>query len=167
KEARLRSLGPRPALAPLSRVLLDFQDFRRGDRDLLHASMINSVPPFLKVWTGTTRTWPAVLVALEAALGHPAWLRRYAWRDRHRGRPDPGRLPGIGDAIAVAGMPVNETALVAGWGLPEASGRWTVRGEATAAWRVPQDAIDLDLLIDGYVLLAEVAPSRNVEIWVD
>jgi hypothetical protein len=166
-EARVRAAGPRTRLSLPSQFLLDFQDFRRGDRKRLDHSVIRSLPGVLKSWTGAKKIWPANLIVAEMLLGHPTWLRRLVGRDRYRRLPDPGRLPVVGDAIAMTGLPVDETALVAGWGLPEPTGRWTVRREATAAWRVTENDTDLDLLIDGHVLLTEEAGSLEVEVWAD
>jgi hypothetical protein len=166
-EARLRAAGPRTSLAAPSRLLLDFQDFRRGDPKRLDHSVVRALPAFLKSSTGAKRIWPAGLVALEAMLGRPRWLRRLVGRDRYRRLPDPARLPAVGDAIGVMGLPVDETPLVAGWGLPEPTGRWTVGHEATAAWRLTGGDAELDLLVDGYAFLHGEARRQDVEVWAN
>jgi hypothetical protein len=166
-EARLRGAGPRTTLGRPAQLLLDLQDFRRGDRKYLDRSAIRSVPAFLRTRTGLKTIWPVPLIACEAMFGHPAWLRRVARRDWYRKLPDAHRLPGLGEEIKVKGLPADEAALVSGWGLPEPTGRWTVGREATVAWRVAREANDLDLLIDGYAFLHEAAPSLDVEVWAD
>jgi hypothetical protein len=166
-EARLRAAGPRTTLSRPAQLLLELQDFRRGDGKYLDRSAIRSVPAFLKTRTGVKNLWPVPLIACEAMFGHPAWLRRVARRDCYRKLPVAQCLPGLGEEIKVKGLPADEAALVSGWGLPEPTGRWTVGREATVAWRVAGEASDLDLLIDGYAFLHEAAPSLDVEVWAD
>jgi hypothetical protein len=166
-EARLRAAGPPARLNLPSRFLLDFQDFRRGDRHALDRSVLQSIPAFLNALTGVNDVWLAGLVIVEMSLGHPRWLRRLVGRDCHRSLPDANRLPAVGDAIDVTGLQVDETPLIAGWGLPEPIGRWTVGREATVAWQVTEHDTDLDLLVDGFALLDKGAPSQDVEIWAD
>jgi hypothetical protein len=166
-EASLRMAGPRGTLRLPAKLLLELQDFRRGDRKHLDRSVLRSVPSFLKMRAGVRSIWSIPIITCEAKLGHPAWLRRLARRDRHRKLPDAGRLPGVGNEIVVKGVPVDEAAMVWGWGLPESTGRWTVGSEATVAWSVAGEVNDLDLLVDGYAFLHESAPSLDVEVWAD
>ena len=166
-EARLRALGAE-AMPPASRTFLAFQDYRRGTGgNLLDRRAISVAPAFLKAWTGGAGSISLGAIALQAMLGHPRWLRRLTGRDRFRAVPDRGRLPRVGEAIDLFGLPAREAALVAGWGLPEASGRWTVAREATTAWRVDAADGDLDLLVDGDPFLVGDKPHLDVEIWAN
>ena len=73
----------------------------------------------------------------------------------------------VGEVLDLRGIPSDEAPLIAGWGLPEPTGRWTVDHEATAAWRVTRDDTDLDLLLDGVAFLHGEARSQDIEIWVN
>jgi hypothetical protein len=166
-EARLRAAGPRTSLSTPSRLLLDFQDFRRGDQDALEQSAAQAFLPFLKARAGVVGGWSASLAALQALLGHPAWLRQLLGRDRYRALPDLARLPVVGEVLDLRGVSLDEAPLVAGWGLPESTGHWTVDHEATAVWRVVREAVHLDLLLDGYALLPGGDGSQDIEIWLN
>src|SRR6185369_13956039 len=45
------------------------------------------------------------------------------------------RLPKVGDTLDLAGTDIDEP-LIAGWSIPEPTGRWTLGHEATIAWDI-------------------------------
>jgi glycosyltransferase involved in cell wall biosynthesis len=144
-------------------LLLEFQDFRRSDRKAFDQPIIATLAAFLKAWTGAAGIGAALIVAGQAMLGTPAWLRRILGRDCYRVVPDVARLPKIGDEVNL-GSAIDETALIAGWSIPEPTGRWTVGYEATVAWSVRGCRDDLTLCVDGYALLYEKAPLQLIEL---
>jgi hypothetical protein len=165
-EMRILAEQSSASISGSDRLLLEFQNFRRSDRNALDRRPAAAILPFLKAWTGTASVTPAVAVATQAMLGGPAWLRRVLGRDRHRVRPDVAKLPRIGDRLDLR-VPIEETALVAGWSIPDPVGRWSLDRESTIAWYVEECPDDPTLHLDGYVLLYEQAPSQHIEVYLN
>ena len=166
-EMRLLADGGHPRTSGPARLFLEFQDFRRRDRKAFDQPMTGALAAFLKARTGVAELGAALIVTVQAVLGRPAWLRRVLGRDCYRVVPDLARLPKVGDELNLTGSAIDETALIAGWSIPEPTGRWTLGHEATVAWSVRGHQDDLTLFVDGYALLHENAPSQSVELWVN
>ncbi len=154
----------RTRISAPARVFLEFQDFRRTDEIAFDRPMSRGLTSFLKAWTGAATLRAALIIAVQAILGRPTWLRRLLGRDAYRAAPDPSSLPKIGDTLTLAGLTIDETPLIHGWSNPEPTGRWTVGREATIVWSVHGCEHDLTLSIDGYALLYEQAPSQRIEM---
>ena len=110
---------------------------------------------------------PALIVAAQVILGRPSWLRRILGRDRYRILPDTDRLPKVGDTLKLGGPEFEDAPFIAGWSIPEPTGRWTYGHEATIAWCVRGQDQDLTLLIDGIPALHEKAPLQRIDLWAN
>jgi len=150
-------------LGHMAPLIIALQDFRRN-----RANIVNSIyafPEFLKAWTGVAHPGPAFLVALQAVLGWPSWLRQMLGRDRYRVVPALDRLPKVGGTLDLAGA--DETSLIDGWSIPEPGGRWTLGHEATVAWDIRGEEEDLTIRVNGFAPLHEKAPFQDVELWAN
>jgi hypothetical protein len=156
---------PSKGATRINRYLLALLDFRRGHPGGVSRSIAHVLPPYLKSRAGVGRITPAFIVALQAVLRWPGWLRRTLGRDRYRILPDTDRLPKVSDTLKLDGPEFEEAPFVAGWGLPESTGRWTRASEATVAWCVRGQDQDLTLRIDGTPTLDEKAPLQRVDLW--
>jgi len=163
-EIRLRAEPPKTTIG---QGLLSLLDFRRRHPGGVSRSIARVLPAFLKDWAGVSQITPAVFVAAQAILGRPGSLRRILGRDRYRTVPDLDRLPKVGETFKLGGPEFEEAPLIAGWSVPEATGRWTVGQEATIAWCVRGQDQDLTLLIDGSPALHENPPLQRIEIWAN
>jgi hypothetical protein len=127
--------------------------------------MARILPAFVKNWAGVDQITPALIVAVQAMLGRPRWLRRILGRDRYRILPEVDRLPKVGSTLKLGGPDFDEeTALLRGWSHPLPTGRWAM-AEATVAWCVRGQHQDLTLLIDGVQALHE--PPQRIELWAN
>lgn len=163
--AEMRLLATRSG--PLLRPLLRFQDFRRCEGNGLEQSIGTSISTLVQARAGTKSMGPAIIVAIQTMLGRPAWLRRLLGRDCYRDKPDPARLPRVGDTLNLLGAEVDEAALIGGWSWPESTGRWSMEKEATIAWSLAGKGGDLLLFVDGNALLHKKAPKQSVELWAN
>ena len=77
------------------------------------------------------------------------------------------RLPKVGDTLNLANTGIDEPSLIAGWSGPEPTGRWTLGHEATVAWDIRGQEEDLTIRIDGFALLYEKTPLREIDLWAN
>ena len=164
ERAEMRLLAAPPRATLINRLPRALLDFRRRSPEGVTRSMVRVLPAFLKTWAGVDQITPALVVAAQAMLGRPSWLRQLLGRDRYRILPDIDRLPKVGDTLHLGGPQFEEAALIAGWCLPEATGRWTLGQEATIAWCVQGQDEDLTLLIDGVPGLHEKASIQRIDL---
>jgi hypothetical protein len=158
---------PTKATSSRATSLRALLDFRRREPGPINRSIARLLPAYLKSWAGVGRVAPALIVAAQATLGRPSWLRQILGRDCYRISPDITRLPKVGETLDLGDSEWEETALVAGWCAPESDGRWTYGLETTVAWCVQGQEQDLALLVDGNPGLHEKAPLQRIEIWVN
>jgi hypothetical protein len=151
----------------INRLLFAFLDFRRSHPGRVSRSVARVFPAFLKSWAGVDRIIPAFIVATQAVLRWPAWLRRSLGRDRYRVLPNTDRLPKVGDTLKFGDSEFEDSSLIVGWSIPEPTGCWTVRQEATVAWCVRGHDQDLTLLIDGTPTSDERAPLQRIDLWAN
>jgi hypothetical protein len=149
----------------VARLILAVQAFRR--RHGFDQSIVNVVTGFVTQWAGVKRLTPALLIAAQAILNWPSWLRTLLGRDAYRVLPEIDRLPQIGSTLDLVGTDIDETPLIAGWSFPEPTGRWTLGHEATIAWCVRGHRGKLSLKLDGYALIHDRAPVQTVELWAN
>ena len=165
ERTEMRLLADPPKATRISSFRLALLDFRRGHPGGVSRSVAGVLPAFLKSWSGVGRITPAFIVALQAVLRWPGWLRRSLGRDRYRILPGTDRLPKVGDTLKFDGAEFEETPFIAGWGFPESKGRWTHSSEATVAWCVRGHDQDLTLHIDCTSALHDKAPIQRVDLW--
>ena len=77
------------------------------------------------------------------------------------------RLAKVGDTLNLADTGIDEPSLIAGWSFPEPGGRWTLGHEATVAWDIRGHEEDLTLRVDGFALLYEKTPLREIDLWAN
>ena len=163
-EMRLLLVNARKATR-MRGLLLKLLEFRRKSPGSASRSMARILPAFVKNWAGVDQITPALIVAVQAMLGRPRWLRRILGRDRYRILPEVDRLPKVGSTLKLGGPDFDEeTALLRGWSHPLPTGRWAM-AEATVAWCVRGQHQDLTLLIDGVQALHE--PPQRIELWAN
>jgi hypothetical protein len=167
QEVKLLAQGP--WLESSAQLLLAYQDFRRSTRNGFRRNIVRSLGGFLRHLAQVPRLGPALVIALQAAIGWPASVRSILGRDRYRPVPDRTRLPKVGDMLHLCGSDIDDAPLVAGWSIPEPSGRWTVGREATIAWFTDRCTDDLTLLVDGHAISTcdSRAPQQVIELWAN
>jgi hypothetical protein len=164
ERAEMRLLEEPPRATRIDTWLRDLLRFRRKSPGDPTRSMVRVLPAFLKRWAGVDQMTPALVVAAQAIAGRPGWLRQFLGRDRYRIVPDMDRLPKVGDTLQLGGLAFEEIPLIAGWRMPELTGRGTYR-EATVAWCVREQDEDLTLLIDG--TSHQEASVQRIELWAN
>jgi hypothetical protein len=164
ERAEMHLLAAPPRATLINRLLRELLDFRRRSPGGVTRSMVHVLPAFLKSWAGVDQIAPALAVTAQAILGRPGWLRQLLGRDRYRILPDIDRLPKVGDTLQLGGPQFEEAPLIAGWCLPEATGRWTLGEEVTIAWCVRGQDKDLTLLIDGVPALHEKGSIQRIDL---
>jgi hypothetical protein len=151
----------------ISYWLEEVLDFRRRSSGDVSRSIAGVLATVLRSWAGVRQMTPALIIAAQAIVGRPAWLRRILGRDRYRILPDSDRLPKVGDTLKLDGPELDETPFIAGWSFPDPIGRWTHGREATIAWCVRGQDQDLTLLIDGIPAVHEKAHFQQIDLWAN
>ena len=167
ERAEMRLLEIPPTTTKIDFWLRTLLDFRRKSPGGPARSMARVLPALLKRWAGVEQITPALVIAAQAIVGRPGWLRQFLGRDRYRIVPDLDRLPKVGDTLQLGGPAFEEIPLIAGWLNPEPTGRWAYGHEATVAWSVRGQDEDLTLLIDGILTLCEEASIHRIELWAN
>ena len=167
ERAEMRLLADPLKPTRLSYWLGELLDFRRRSPGRVSRSIPRVLPALMKSWAGVDQIIPAIIVAAQALAGRPSWLRRLLGRDRYRLIPDTDRLPKVGDTLKLDCPELEETPFIAGWSIPEPTGRWTCGHEATVAWCVKGQDQDLALFIDGIPALHEKALLQQIDLWAN
>jgi hypothetical protein len=164
--AEMRLLEEPPKATRIDSWRRELLRFRRKSPGGPTRPMVRVLPAFLKRWAGVDQITPALVVAAQAIVGRPGWLRQFLGRDRYRIVPDIDRLPKVGDTLQLGGPAFEEIPLITGWHMPEPTGRGTSR-EATVAWCVRGQDEDLTLLVDGTLSFHQEASVQRIELWAN
>jgi hypothetical protein len=152
---------------------LAFQDYRRRNARLSRKSPVAAIAPFVRAHWQFDGVASALAYGVYAALNRPPQLRPLV-ANRRRRRLRARDLPEVGiGRLDFSLGDVWRHAFIAGWGLPETGGRWTVDHEAVLAMRIatprPRDlpvGIKVSPFLTGKKLTVEVwANQHQVDLW--
>ena len=154
-------------------AFLAFQDYRRRNAHLSRKSAVAAIAPFVRAHWQFDGVASALAYGVYAGLNRPPQLRPFV-ANRRRRRLRARDLPEVGiGRLDFSFDDVWRHSFIAGWGLPETGGRWTVDHEAVLAMRIatprPRDlpvGMKVSPFLAGEKLTVEVwANQHQVDLW--
>lgn len=164
REMRLRGIAP-DGLSSWQRRFLDLCAFRRSRDYLMHRPLLRALPSYLRARNQADTRVGAALRLGFGALGRPTWLRRLLPLDRLRSVP-PDEVPPLGTTVGPAAPASARAVFREGWSYFEPAGRWTLGPEARLAWRLPPQAGDVTVQIEGHRFAPPGQALRPIEFWI-